>query len=802
MTRGRASDRLASFQAKRDFAKTPEPRGGKGRSPDAGAAPRFVIHEHSARRMHWDLRLEHDGVLVSWALPRGLPERPKVNHIAPHTEDHPLEYLDFEAEIPKGSYGAGTIRIWDRGTYEELKWEPRKVEVALHGARVEGRYALFAIGEGATDWMIHRMDAGSPAQPMPDRVVPMLARAGTLPAADDGWAYEVKWDGVRAIAYCEPGVVRLRSRNLLDITARYPELARLTRALSTHRAILDGEIVALDEHGRPSFATLAARMNASEPRARALAASSPVTFVIFDLPWLDGHSLMERSYDERRTALATLGLDGGERWRISMELPGSGRDILAATRAQHLEGVLAKRRDGRYEPGRRSGAWVKVRNTQRRALVIGGYTRGQGGRRERIGALLVGAHARSGQLRYAGRVGSGLSEHDLDALARALAPLTRPDSPFAPDGPKPPRGAVFCEPRLVAEVEFSQWTREGLLRQPSFVALAQGVAPESVVHDRDGGADEAAGAAVVIEAGSPLRAEVIACGQHLTLSNPEKVLYPARGMTKRDVVSYYAQIAPVLLAHLADRPLTVTRYPDGVAGKAFFEKQSPSHRPEWVRTFAVPSERRRTIDFTLAQDLPTLVWLANLAALELHVPLHRAPALGRPDAVVFDLDPGEPATIIECCRVALWLEGAFERLGLTSFPKTSGSKGLQVYVPLGGEVTYEQTKAFARAVAELVERAEPALALSRMTRSLRAGRVLIDWSQNDPHKTTICAYSLRARERPTVSTPLEWDEVRAALRGGDPDALAFDWDAVLVRVAARGDLFGGVLSVAQALPAL
>ena len=205
VTRGRASDRLASFQAKRDFAKTPEPRGGEEGAPDAGGAPRFVIHEHSARRMHWDLRLEHDGVLVSWALPRGLPERPKVNHIAPHTEDHPLEYLDFEAEIPKGSYGAGTIRIWDRGTYDELKWEPRKVEVALHGERVEGRYALFAIGEGERDWMIHRMDAGPAVEPMPDRVVPMLARAGTLPARDDGWAYEVKWDGVRAIAYCEPG---------------------------------------------------------------------------------------------------------------------------------------------------------------------------------------------------------------------------------------------------------------------------------------------------------------------------------------------------------------------------------------------------------------------------------------------------------------------------------------------------------------------------------------------------------------------------------------------------------------------
>ena len=279
------------------------------------------------------------------------------------------------------------------------------------------------------------------------------------------------------------------------------------------------------------------------------------------------------------------------------------------------------------------------------------------------------------------------------------------------------------------------------------------------------------------------------------------MLYPADGFTKRDVIDYYAAIAPVLLPHLQGRPLTVTRYPDGVDGKAFFQKQSPAHRPAWVQTVPVASERRKLIDFTLAEDLPTLVWLANLAALELHVPLARAPALERPTAVVFDLDPGPPATIVECCQVGLWLHGMFERLGPRELRQDVGLKGLQVYVPLNSDVTYAQTKSFARNVAILLEQAEPALAVSRMTKALRAGKVLIDWSQNDEHKTTVCVYSLRAREHPTVSTPLEWDELRATLKSADPGALSFDAAAVLERVSERGDLFAPVLSLVQALPA-
>ena len=787
------ADRLGTYRAKRDFDATPEPAGEPAQAPEAA---RFVIQEHHATRLHWDLRLEHDGALASWAIPNGLPEEPKDNRLAVRTEDHPLEYLDFEGEIPKGSYGAGTMRVWDRGTYEELKWEPRKVEVALHGERVEGRYALFPLdkGENPKDWMIHRMDppADPAREPMPEKLVPMMARAGPLPADEERWGYEIKWDGVRAIAHSEPGRLRLHSRNLHEITARYPELSRLNRALSHHRAILDGEVVALDDRGRPSFGALQRRMHlASESAVRRLARAAPVTYMIFDLLWLDGHSLMHLPYVERRERLAELELNG-ERWRTPEHVVGRGADMLAATAEQGLEGILAKRLDSPYEPGRRSPCWLKVKNVDRQEVVIGGWMPGEGRRRDRIGALLVGVRE-DGHLRYAGRVGTGFTDSELDRLGELLGPLERDTPPFdAPAQAALPRGAVWLEPRYVAEVEFREWTEGGQLRAPSYKGLRDDKAPDEVV--REGGPP----VVFHIEKDKAV-AEVE--GREIKVSNLDKVLYPATGFTKRDVIEYYADVASVLLPHLEGRPLTLKRYPNGVEAAHFYEKQAPSHRPEWVHTARVPTGSK-TIEYVVCDDLPTLVWLANLADLELHTSLSRADDIERPTALAFDLDPGEPATIVECCRVGLLLEGMFRGLGLQSFAKTSGSKGLQVYVPLNTAVTYDATKPFAKAVAELLEREEPRLVVSRQTKALRKGKVLVDWSQNDEHKTTVNVYSLRARERPTVSTPLHWDEVRAGAEAGDPERLVFDAAAVRARVAEHGDLFAPVVSLVQELPSV
>jgi bifunctional non-homologous end joining protein LigD len=819
-------DRLKPYRGKRDFAATPEPdaaaelhAAAAENAARAGTA-RFVIHEHHARRLHWDLRLERDGALASWAIPKGLPQAPGENHLAVAVEDHPLEYLDFEEEIPKGQYGAGQVIIWDRGMYECLKWEPRKVEVALHGERVNARYALFPIdkGEAPKNWLIHRVDppADPDREPMPKRLVPMLARTGSLPAHGGDWAFEIKWDGVRAIAYSQPGELRLESRNLNDITDSYPEIFGVNAALGSHSAVLDGELVAFDSDGRPSFAALQRRMHTtSREQARRLAKGTPVTYVIFDLLWLDGHSLMAEPYSARREQLAALAL-GGERWQTPDYVVGEGRALLAASAEQHLEGVVAKRLGSTYQPGMRSRDWIKVKTTARQELVVGGWMPGKGKREQSIGALLLGVYEEGGVLRYAGRVGSGFDEDDLERLSRLLAPLERPDSPFGA-GENPPRGAIFCEPRLVVEVEFTSWTVAGSLRHPVYKGLREDKPAEQVVRED---LPEAVADAPVADAEradppdkegeslGPLSmrrrgknaAETTVEGRELKLSNLDKVLFPERGFTKGEVIEYYATIAPALLGHLAERPLTVTRWPDGVDAKSFFQKQAPAHRPEWVRTATVASERK-PIDYVLADDLPTLVWLANLAAIELHVPLARAPAIDSPTALVFDLDPGAPACIVECCHVAAQLQGMFENLGLQSFAKTSGSKGLQVYIPLNsGEVTYAQTKPFAKAVAELLESTEPELVVSRMTKTRRTGKVLIDWSQNDAKKTTVCAYSLRATDRPTVSTPVGWDEVRATRDSGEPATLAFEAGQVLERVAERGDLFAPVVSLVQELP--
>jgi bifunctional non-homologous end joining protein LigD len=792
--------RLRAYNEKRDFQTTSEPR--PGPAGDEPTAPRFVIQEHHARRLHWDLRLEHEGVLASWALPKGLPETPGDNRFAAATEDHPIEYLEFEGQIPRGQYGAGRMTVWDTGTYECLKWEPRKVEVDLHGSRVRGRYALFPIdsGEDPKDWMIHRMDPpeDTSAEPMPERIVPMLARAGELPDPDEGWAYEIKWDGVRALAYCRPGELRLESRNLIEITGKYPELSELTRALGSRSAVLDGEIVAFDGHGRPSFSALQQRMQIAGPaQARRRMKATPVTYVIFDLLWLEGHSLTGEPYQARRRMLEHLQLTGS-----SLQVPeyvvGHGRELAAAAAEQGLEGVLAKRLGSVYQPGRRTGDWLKIKRPGRQEFVVGGWLAGKGTRSRKVGALLLGVYDRDGDgaLRYAGRVGSGFKERDLERLAKLLGPLARETSPFSGGGA--PRGAFFCEPRLVAEVSFTEWTPDGRLRHPVYLGLREDKPAPEVVREDAGAGAEAPGVRIETNRSGTPFAHVE--GRELKLSNLDKVLYPTTGFTKGQLIDYYVAVAPVLLPHLSGRPLTVTRWPDGVEGKSFFQKQAPAHRPSWVATATVPAGSK-PIDYILADDLATLTWLANLAAIELHTPLARAQSMECPTFVVFDLDPGAPASIVECCRVGLTLQGTFERLGLESFAKTSGSKGLQVYVPLNQpDVTYRETKAFARTVAELLEQSEPDLVVSRMTKSRRPGKVLIDWSQNDARKTTVCVYSLRATESPGVSTPLQWEEVAGALDGRDPARLAFTPEQVLERVGRLGDLFAGVLSLVQPLP--
>ncbi len=816
-------EELASYRGKRRFEGTPEPSGESSAEQDG---QRFVVHEHHARRLHWDLRLEHDGVLTSWAIPNGIPDDPKKNRKAIHVEDHPLDYIDFHGTIPSGNYGAGEVSIWDHGTYALEKWRRDEVIVVFAGERLRGRYVLFRAGREERDWMIHRMDprVDAGAEEMPAFITPMLAKLATLPAEESQWTFEVKWDGVRAITHSEPGRLRLLSRNGNDITAAYPELRALNPALGSHRAILDGEIVACDGEGKPSFQLLQTRMHVrGETAVRHHAQSTPVTYMIFDLLWLDGHSLTSLPYAQRRARLEALALKSAH-WRIPESFMGQGSALLAATREQGLEGVIGKRLDARYVSGRH-GAWIKLKNWGRQEAVIGGWRGGQGARAGRIGALLLGVYDAGGELRYVGRVGTGFDTHELERLAELLEPLARSVTPFA--GRQPPKDSHFVEPEVVCEVEFSEWTHAGTLRQPSYKGLRDDKRPAEVVRERlaafsgDGPAGPppvSAPAAIPsandgerpdvqawLAAGRKVRdgVEVEVGGRTLKLTNAGKVLYPATGFAKCDLVAYYTAVAPALLPHLHDRPLTLKRYPNGVDAEHFYEKRSPPHRPDWIQTVKVPSDRgSKEIPYTLCQDLPTLIWLANLADIELHPSLSLAGDVTRPSMVAFDLDPGAPAGIVECCAVALELRELFRQLGLDACAKTSGSKGLQVYVPLNHDGTsYEQTKPFAHAVAGLLEERHPELVVSSMARAKRAGKVLIDWSQNDEHKTTICVYSLRATEQPRVSTPVSWDEVAACRHGGD-EMLGFGPEDVLTRIAKHGDLFEKILTLQQHLPAL
>jgi bifunctional non-homologous end joining protein LigD len=766
---------LREYWRKRDPKKTPEPFGGKKR----GKEPIFVVQRHDARRLHYDFRLERDGALASWAVPKGVPLEPGQQHLAVHVEDHPLEYAGFEGEIPKGQYGAGTVEIWDSGTYELV--EEKKdggLTVRLHGNRLEGTWALVPakLSGDPKNWLIIRKredGTSTPAKRAEYR--PMLATLASELPTSDGWVFEVKWDGFLAVGRVSGGEATLTSRNGNDLTSRFANVAKeLPKGLKTPDAVLDGEVCALDEQGRSSFSA----MQQGKP-------GTPVVYYVFDVLEVEGKPLLDRPLAERRKRLDKL-LDRRNRTIRVSETFDDGAALLEAAREQGLEGVIAKRADSRYAEGKRTRDWLKVKTHGRQEFVIAGYTKGQGRRAGRFGSLVL-AVRRGDELVYVGNCGTGFTEDEIDRLLAKLRPLERRDAPFrqVPKMPKIRKGdVVWVEPKLVAEVEFAQWTHDGHLRAPVYQGLREDKEPEEVHRE---------------EPVAPPPNEVRKGRRLLKLSNLDKPFWPDEGITKGDLLDYYRRVAPALVPHLRDRPFTMRRYPDGAFGDAFFQKDAPSHMPEWIPRVPVvvstreTPRRRRRIQAPLVNDELALLWMANMGCIDMNTWYSRVDKLDRPDFVLFDLDPSPDVGFAETIEVALYVKQALDALGLVSFPKTSGSEGMHVLVPIERRHTYDDTRQFAEIVAGAIARAHRGLATTEWSKSKRRG-VLIDANQNGEGKTIASAYSVRPKPGAPVSTPLRWDEVNEKLNPS-----IYTMEVVLRRVEQHGDLFEGVHTTKQRL---
>ena len=766
---------LAEYRRKRDPSRTPEPFGPGQR----GRQPIFVVQRHDARRLHYDFRLERNGALASWAVPKGIPLEPGQRGLAVHVEDHPLDYANFEGEIPKGQYGAGTVEIWDRGTYELVE-EKRDggLTVRLHGERLQGLWTLVPahLDGDPKNWLIlrKRTEAPAPDGKRPAAYQPMLATlAEDVPKGSD-WLFEVKWDGYRAVAYVRGGDATLVSRNGNDLTQRFPSVAKaVAQALKTPDCVLDGEVCALDEEGRPSFSA----MQQGKP-------GTPIVYEVFDVLELEGKPLVDLPLKERRKRLEPL-LDRRNKTVRLSELFEDGDALLHAAQQQGLEGIIAKRADCPYRQGKRTREWLKIKTHGRQEFVIAGYTKGQGRRSGRFGSLVLGVW-RGDELSYVGNVGTGFTDDVIDELLAKLRPLEQKQSAF-PVVPKMPKvrksDVVWVRPELVCEVEFVEWTHDGRLRAPSFQGLREDK-PAREVHREE-----------------PLAEEVRSGKRVLKLSNLDKVFWPDDGITKGDLLQYYRAVAPVVLAHIRDRPFTMKRYPDGISGGFFFQKDAPKHMPEWIptREFEVSTRetprRKRKIQAPLVNDELALLWMVNMACIDLNTWYSRVDRPERPDFVLFDLDPAEGAGFPEVVQVALLVKEVLDALGLVGFPKTSGSNGIHVLVPIERRHTYDDTREFAEIVAGTLARTHRGLVTTEWTKAKRRG-VLIDANQNGEGKTIASVYSVRPRPGAPVSTPLRWDEVDEGL-----DPLAFTMDAVLGRIERDGDLYEGVLTTRQRLSA-
>lgn len=910
---GARGDSLAEYKRKRDFKKTDEP---KGRTAVArGRALRFVIQKHRASHLHYDLRLELDGAMKSWAVPKGPSRDPSVKRFARQVEDHPIAYNKFEGSIPAGEYGAGEVIVWDRGTYTPGDGDVNafrrglakgKISFTLHGERLGGVWHLVRMHGQDANWLLlkerdefakagdrlaeeenrsvasrrvldphkRRSDAGKQAaQPAKKRasassttrrppaaattpsltrpkkgsgamLTPMLASVGAEFPGDEGWIFEPKYDGVRVLAFVDGAAVSLVTRNEIDRALQFPEIVESLRALARERRrsfVIDGEIVARDKRRLGRFQALQGRIAETDPETIAEnRRTRPAVLVVFDA-LMDGENVLVRlPLEERRVRLERL---IGRKKRTGLQLgeafPGASERLVKRAREQQWEGVMAKRADSRYAPGQRTSDWLKFKMELRQEFVIGGWTEPRKSRKH-FGALLLGYYD-GNRLIYAGHTGTGFTQEGLAELMKVMRPLERKTPPFTTE-PDTNEVAHWLKPELVAEIKFNQWTDDGVLRQPVFVGLRYDKSARDVTREplgtqekkprSDGAAAGATGAvrkgraATRSGAGGPRRTAKVAAsssassrrrfaspkrdstvnplvaqlanieasggdgtlaigrGRSLDVTNLDKTYFPAVGRTKGDVMRYYAQVAPYLVPILADRPLVLQRFPNGIDKRPFFQQNAPADVPEGVRVEDVPTDSG-TASRLVGGDIVTLLYAAQLGTITMNPWHSRIGRLEYSDYTVLDLDPGPTTSFAALVKVAKWVKEVLDESELIGALKTSGSRGLHVFIPLPPRTSNESALLVAQLLAERVATEHPKQATTTRSRGDRpSAAVYVDYLQNILGKSVASAFSIRPRERATVSTPLDWDELSS-----DLDPAAFTIDTLPNELEYRGKLW-------------
>ena len=880
---------LTKYKAKRDFKESPEPTGG---NPDSDKL-RFVIQKHDASHLHYDFRLEMEGVLKSWAVPKGPSTDPDVKRLAMMVEDHPYDYKNFEGIIP-GGYGAGTVIVWDEGFYEPADSDGKdkktqekelrkgiysgKLHIVLHGKKLKGEYAIIKThGRGENAWLLFKIKdkyvskdditlkdksviskktltqvektttnfygsdrvkvsrskskketllnkrgdikaasdknnkgkktltdnfstEGKIAK-FPSRLSPMLATLVDKPFDKEGWQYEIKWDGYRAVAFCNKDKVELKSRNDKSFNEKFYPVHKAVQQWNIN-AVVDGEVVVLDEDGKSNFGAL------QNWRSEA---DGEIYFYVFDLLWINGRDLMQIPLSERRTILKEI-IPESNIIRLSENFDVSGIEFFEAADKMGLEGIIAKRSDSTYSPGNRSKEWLKIKANKRQEMVIGGYTKNEDSSKA-FSSLLLGVYE-NGKLIYTGKVGTGFNNKQQTEMLKQFKPYIIKTPPFTeiPEINKPSRfrhdpphaAAVWMKPELVCEVSYTEMTTDGIMRHPSFEAMridkqAKDVTKEKAVKLNDIILKkEKKPEAILKIAGKRDRKTFLnpsdetqvrkVCGHEIKFNNLNKFYWPKEKITKRDMLNYYYQAAPYILPYLKDRPQSMNRHPNGIDGKSFYFKDVTGTAPDWIETFDYKSDSdNRLRKYLVAKDEASLLYMATLGCIEMNPWLSKVETEDFPDWCIIDLDPAENTfkQVIEAANVT---RDILENMGVKSYPKTSGSTGIHIYIPLGAKYTYEQSKEFARIIATLVQKEIPKYTSIERIVKARKGKMYLDFLQNRPQATVAAPYSLRPKPGATVSMPLHWEEVKKGLKMSD-----FTIHNAIDRVKSVGDIFKPVL---------